>query len=91
MRKIGFLSYFHIMQILHYDWIITTKKIVIVMRIYIRFEKNYRALPSKQAPLISVTIVIIEIPSEKEKIIFASITTIQLHYYITLIKKHIDE
>lgn len=52
MRKIGFLSYFHIMQILHYyDWIITTKKIVIVMRIYIRFKtkKNYKALPSKQA------------------------------------------
>lgn len=53
MRKIGFLSYFHIMQILHYyDWIITTKKIVIVMRIYIRFktkQKNYKALPSKQA------------------------------------------
>lgn len=96
MRKIGFLSYFHIMQILHYyDWIITTKKIVIVMRIYIRFKTKKRQSPpkqaSKQAPLISVTIVIIEIPSEKEKIIFASITTIQLHYYITLIKKHIDE
>lgn len=97
MRKIGFLSYFHIMQILHYyDWIITTKKIVIVMRIYIRFKTNKKLQsPPKQASKLlsyqSQFIVIIEIPSEKEKIIFASITTIQLHYYITLIKKHIDE
>jgi len=52
MRKIGFLSYFHIMQnfyTTYYDWmIITTKKIVIVMRIYIRLKKNLQS-PPKQA------------------------------------------